>query len=87
MEGEIVDIKSTLSQAQACNFIKKETPAQMFSCEFNEISKNMTEHLWVTASVLTYTFSVVNLNFDYQYFYYIYEDERSKSNEVFQLVN
>ena len=59
----------------------------MFSCEFNEICKNMTEHLWVTASVLNYTFSVVNLKFDYQYFYYIYEDERSKSNEVFQLVN
>ena len=33
-------------------FIKKETLAQVFSCEFNEISKNtfFTEHLWVTAS-------------------------------------
>ena len=31
----------------ACNFIKKETLAQMFSCEFCEISKNtfFTEHL------------------------------------------
>ena len=28
------------SQAQACNFIKKESLAQMFSCEFCEISKN-----------------------------------------------
>ena len=27
-------------QAQACNFIKKETLAQVFSCEFCEISKN-----------------------------------------------
>ena len=26
--------------AQACNFIKKETLAQVFSCEFCEISKN-----------------------------------------------
>ena len=26
--------------ALACNFIKKETPAQVFSCEFCEISKN-----------------------------------------------
>ena len=25
---------------KACNFIKKETPAQVFSCEFCEISKN-----------------------------------------------
>ena len=27
--------------AQACNFIKKETLAQVFSCEFCEISKNI----------------------------------------------
>ena len=27
-------------QAQACNFIKKETQAQVFSCEFCEIFKN-----------------------------------------------
>ena len=25
---------------KACNFIKKETPAQVFSCEFCEIFKN-----------------------------------------------
>ena len=38
-----------------CNFIKKETLAQMFSYEFDEISKNtfFTEHLWTTASELT----------------------------------
>ena len=37
----------------ACNFIKKETLAQVFSCEFCEISKNtfFREHIWVTASV------------------------------------
>ena len=36
-----------------CNFIKKETLAQVFSCEFCEISKNtfFTEHLWKTASM------------------------------------
>ena len=36
----------------ACNFIKKETLAQMFSCEFCGISKKafFTEHLWVTVS-------------------------------------
>ena len=37
---------------QACNFIKKETLAQMFPCEFSKIFKNtfFTEHLWKTAS-------------------------------------
>ena len=34
-----------------CNFIKKETLAQVFSCEFFEISKNtfLIEHLRTTA--------------------------------------
>ena len=38
---------------EACNFIKKETLAQVFSCEFCEISKNtfFVEHLWTAASV------------------------------------
>ena len=42
-------------QAEAYNFIKKETLAQVFSCEICEISKNtfLTEHLRVTASVAT----------------------------------
>ena len=48
--------KGTLrnSQAQACNFIKKETLTQVFSCEFCKISKNtfFTEHIWATASIL-----------------------------------
>ena len=39
-------------QAEVCNFIKKETPAQVFSCEFCEHFKNtfLTEHLLITAS-------------------------------------
>ena len=38
--------------SQENNFLKKETPAQVFSCEFCEISKKafFTEHLWTTAS-------------------------------------
>ena len=38
---------------QVCNFIKKETlAAQVFSCEFCEISENtfFAEHFWATAS-------------------------------------
>ena len=39
-------------QAQSCNFIKKETLTQVFSCEFYEICKNtiLTDHLQATAS-------------------------------------
>ena len=39
----------------ACNFVMKEALAQVFSCEFCEISKNtfFTEHLWETASDVT----------------------------------
>ena len=38
--------------ASVCNFIKIETLAQVFSCEFCEISKKIffTEHLRATAS-------------------------------------
>ena len=37
---------------QACNFVKIETLAKVFPCEFCEISKNrfFTEHVWATAS-------------------------------------
>ena len=40
---------------KACNFIKQETLAQVFSYEFCEISKNtfFIEHLWTTASLYT----------------------------------
>ena len=41
---EVICGKSILQNSQenasACNFIKKETLAQVFSCEFCEISKN-----------------------------------------------
>ena len=44
-----------------CNFIKKETLAQVFSCEFCEISKNtfFTEHVWATASIKSVCMSVM----------------------------
>ena len=36
-----------------CNFINIETLAQVFSCEFSKISKNIffTEYVWATASI------------------------------------
>ena len=41
-----------MPESQACNFIKEETLAQVFYCEFCKISKNnfFTEQLWTTAS-------------------------------------
>ena len=46
-------MKKVFLEVTACNFIKKETLAQVFSCEFCEISYNtfFTEHVWATASV------------------------------------
>ena len=50
-----------MQESEACNFIKKETLAQVFSCEFCEIFKNtfFTEHLWTTASVNTIAVSKI----------------------------
>ena len=44
--------RSSHQRPDACNFIKKQTLAQVFSCEFYEICKNtfFTEHLWAIAS-------------------------------------
>ena len=44
-------MRSTHWKCQAWNFIKKETLAQVFSCEFYEIFKSIffTEHLRTTA--------------------------------------
>ena len=43
--------------AESCNFIKNKPLAQVFSCEFCEISKNtfFAEHLLATTSVLSKT--------------------------------
>ena len=50
----ILTVKKLLEgpEAEACNFNKKETLVQVFSCEFCEIFTNTfyTEHLWVAAS-------------------------------------
>ena len=45
-------VKKLFLKFQACNFIEKKTLAQVFSCEFFEISKSnfFTEQLWMTVS-------------------------------------
>ena len=49
-------MNSVKNMPQACNFIKKETLAQVLSREFCEILKNtfFTEHLWTTVSEAAY---------------------------------
>ena len=38
---------------QACNFVKYQTPARVFSCKFRKTFKKtlFTEHFWATSSV------------------------------------
>ena len=49
-----VSFLTKLQTSSVCNFIKKETLEQLFSCKFCEISKNtfFIEHLRATASAL-----------------------------------
>ena len=49
--------KKSVLRPEACNFIRKETLGQVFSCEFCEISKNTfsIEHLRATASEVPLT--------------------------------
>ena len=56
--------RSSVSRPQACNYIKREALAKVFSCEFCEIFKNtfFTEHVWATASGMTATLSVAKTN-------------------------
>ena len=55
--------RCSVKKGAACNFIKKETLAQVFSQEFCEISKNtfFTEHLRTTASAVYFTLNRVTL--------------------------
>ena len=61
-------------QAEACDFIKKDTLATMFSCEFCEIFQNtfITEHLWTTLS----RFRIFLLHpFSFTYYIAVYKPE------------
>ena len=50
---EILQNSQKSTCARVSFFIKKETLAQVFPCEFCKISKNtiFTQHLWTTASI------------------------------------
>ena len=51
-----------VSVSEACNFIKKETTAEVFSCDFCEIFKNIftIEKPPVAASVKIYQLKIIS---------------------------
>ena len=61
---------------EVCNFIKKVTLAQMFSCKFSEIFKTtvFTKHLWtiVSASHLCKLYSPQSRLYDMPFFYCLF---------------
>ena len=59
-ESKCVRVSFLIKLQKVCNFIKKETLTQVFSCKFCEISKNtfFTEHPPVAASIFTTVCSI-----------------------------
>ena len=57
-------------EASACNFIKKDSLAQVFSCEFCEIFLDtfFTEHLWAIASMYGKIFPLQKVIFVFLFF-------------------
>ena len=49
-----------MKKGEACNFVKKETPAQVFSCEFYEISKNTFHRTPLDACFFCFHFQIVS---------------------------
>ena len=76
-----------ISQNYGLNFIKKETLAQVFSCEFCEIAKNafLTEHLrWLLLILVpTDALFLVNFLFLISYFFCVCEAFQKQPPEVF----
>ena len=56
--GNLLVFQKLLRNLRPATLLKKETLAQVFSCEFCKISKNtfFTENLWTTASGVSLTF-------------------------------
>ena len=54
-------------QASACNFIKKETLEQVFSCEFYEISKNTFSYWTPPVAASVFHEEQKSLELEYQY--------------------
>ena len=49
-----------MKKGEACNFVKKETPALVFSCEFYEISKNTFHRTPLDACFFCFHFQIVS---------------------------
>ena len=69
------------SRHQACNFTKKETLAQVFSCEFSEILKNtfFTEHFRTSASFWIWEWK----SHETLTIYNFWKKKRKKNSKVF----
>ena len=64
--------KTPVPEPKICNFIKKETLAQLFGCELCKISKNTfsTEHLRTTASeIFSVAFLIKTILWTWNYIY------------------
>ena len=51
----------TKKRSQACNFIRKETLAQVFSCEFYEISRNTFVYRTPLVAASVHVSSIIQL--------------------------
>ena len=58
-QSEAVARSCSVKKAEACNFIKKETVAQVFSCEFNEISTNIFSYRTPPMAALDSTLNIL----------------------------
>ena len=69
---------------QACNFIKIQILAQVFSCEFSKISKNtsFTEYVWVTASIKQPKTRIYLLSFSIFRWHVIVQTHRNKKLNI-----
>ena len=62
------------SSSQACNFIKKETLAQVFLCEFCEISKN-TFFTETSGRLLLSIFDLTVNTYKHKHLHYFYHEK------------
>ena len=65
---------------QVCNFIKKGTLAQVFSCEFCEISKNISGGCFCTYTKLLKKLKFLNTWYEYVLFIWTVESRKDSRN-------
>ena len=58
--------------SRACNFLKKENLAQVFSCEYFKVSKNT---FWATASVVLFPIKKLSQDEELQSYNFVFYDD------------